>query len=50
MTHIGRNEDSQEMLIGVDTGGTSTDFVLYDGRNVLVYKTSSTPADFSKPF
>lgn len=31
------------LLLGVDTGGTFTDFVLYDGQAVSVYKTLSTP-------
>ncbi len=31
------------MLLGVDTGGTFTDFVLFDGRALRVYKVLSTP-------
>jgi len=34
-------------LLGVDTGGTFTDFVLYDGENYKVHKISSTPDDHS---
>jgi N-methylhydantoinase A len=33
------------MLLGVDTGGTFTDFVLHDGSNVRVHKVLSTPDD-----
>lgn len=32
-------------LLGIDTGGTFTDFVLYDGKNYKVHKISSTPDD-----
>jgi N-methylhydantoinase A len=32
------------MLIGVDTGGTFTDFVCYDGHRIRVHKVLSTPA------
>ena len=31
------------MLLGVDTGGTFTDFVLFDGRELHVHKVLSTP-------
>jgi len=31
------------MLLGVDTGGTFTDFVCYDGRTLKVHKVLSTP-------
>ena len=31
------------MFLGVDTGGTFTDFVLYDGNNIQVHKVLSTP-------
>lgn len=31
------------LLIGVDTGGTFTDFVLFDGAQLRVYKRLSTP-------
>ncbi len=30
-------------IIGIDTGGTFTDFVVYDGTSVRVHKTLSTP-------
>ncbi|HEO65138.1 MAG TPA: hydantoinase/oxoprolinase family protein, partial [Spirochaetes bacterium] len=40
---------SQEILfmvvLGVDTGGTFTDFTLFDGEKVQCYKTLSTPKD-----
>lgn len=32
------------MLLGVDTGGTFTDFVCYDGSELRVHKVLSTPA------
>ena len=31
------------MLLGVDTGGTFTDFVLFDGKSLRVHKVLSTP-------
>jgi N-methylhydantoinase A len=31
------------MLLGVDTGGTFTDFVLFDGRSLRLHKRLSTP-------
>jgi N-methylhydantoinase A len=31
------------MLLGIDTGGTFTDFVLFDGAEVVTYKVLSTP-------
>jgi N-methylhydantoinase A len=34
--------------IGVDTGGTFTDVVLWDGRTVRTHKVPSTPRDFSR--
>ena len=33
------------MRIGIDTGGTFTDFVLWDGQRCLTHKVRSTPAD-----
>ncbi len=33
------------MRLGVDTGGTFTDFVLWDGRQLRIHKRLSTPAD-----
>jgi len=33
------------MLLGIDTGGTFTDFVYYDGRTLRIHKVLSTPAD-----
>lgn len=32
------------MLLGIDTGGTFTDFILYDGQDVRIHKVLSTPA------
>ena len=31
------------MLLGIDTGGTFTDFVYYDGKSVKIHKVLSTP-------
>jgi N-methylhydantoinase A len=31
------------MLLGVDTGGTFTDFVLWDGAQLRIHKVLSTP-------
>ncbi len=33
------------VVLGIDTGGTFTDFILFDGENVKSYKTLSTPND-----
>jgi N-methylhydantoinase A/oxoprolinase/acetone carboxylase beta subunit len=33
------------MRIGIDTGGTFTDFVLWDGNHCVTHKVRSTPAD-----
>ena len=32
------------MLLGIDTGGTFTDFIYYNGRSVFTHKVLSTPA------
>ena len=37
-THI------QARWLGVDTGGTFTDFVLYDGHELRIHKVLSTPS------
>ena len=34
--------------VGIDTGGTFTDFVFYDGKNVQTYKVPSLPSNPSK--
>ena len=34
---------SPPLLLGVDTGGTFTDFVLFDGTGLRVHKVLSTP-------
>jgi N-methylhydantoinase A/oxoprolinase/acetone carboxylase beta subunit len=36
---------TRTMRIGIDTGGTFTDFVFLDGGNILTYKVPSTPED-----
>ena len=36
------------MLLGVDTGGTFTDFVLIDGHGLRIHKVLSTPDDPSR--
>jgi N-methylhydantoinase A len=33
-----------ELLLGIDTGGTFTDFVIYDGAALRIHKRLSTPA------
>ena len=33
------------MLLGIDTGGTFTDFVFFDGNEIVTHKVLSTPAD-----
>jgi len=38
-----QTERETPMLLGVDTGGTFTDFVLFDGRALRVHKVLSTP-------
>ncbi len=37
------NESENPMILGVDTGGTFTDFVLFDGQRLRVHKRLSTP-------
>jgi N-methylhydantoinase A len=36
------------MRVGIDTGGTFTDFVFYDGQCIKTYKIASNPKDPSK--
>jgi N-methylhydantoinase A len=36
------------LILGVDTGGTFTDFVLLDGQSIKTWKTLSTPDDPSR--
>jgi N-methylhydantoinase A len=44
MTKADRTRPAKRTLVvGVDTGGTFTDFVVYDGRGVRVHKVLSTP-------
>jgi len=38
----------EELQIGIDTGGTFTDFVLFDGHAISIHKLPSTPEDPSK--
>lgn len=35
--------DPTDLQLGIDTGGTFTDFVLFDGRSLRVHKVLSTP-------
>jgi len=35
-------------VVGIDTGGTFTDFILFDGHSIRTHKTLSTPEDPSK--
>ncbi len=37
-------QQDRQLLLGVDTGGTFTDFVLFDGSGLRVHKVLSTPA------
>lgn len=39
-----QGQGSADCLLGVDTGGTFTDFVLFDGGSLRVFKCLSTPA------
>jgi len=36
------------MLLGIDTGGTFTDFVYFDGKQIRFHKILSTPDDPSQ--
>jgi len=36
--------------LGIDTGGTFTDFVLFDGRGLVIHKVPSTPRDPAEAF
>jgi N-methylhydantoinase A len=38
-----KKPDSTELQLGIDTGGTFTDFVLFDGCSLRVHKVLSTP-------
>ena len=38
----------EQMQIGIDTGGTFTDFVLFDGNSLRIHKVPSTPEDPSQ--
>src|SRR5260221_10076024 len=35
-------------VVGIDTGGTFTDFILFDGRSIRTHKVLSTPDDPSR--
>jgi N-methylhydantoinase A len=37
------NSRKNSLLLGVDTGGTFTDFVVFDGRSLRIHKVLSTP-------
>lgn len=39
---------SEQIQIGIDTGGTFTDFVFLNGNNLSIHKVSSTPDDPSR--
>ncbi len=43
MTSQARNGSDSIMYLGIDTGGTFTDFVLYDGQRLRIHKVLSTP-------
>ena len=38
-----KKPDSTELQLGIDTGGTFTDFVLFDGNSLRIHKVLSTP-------
>jgi N-methylhydantoinase A len=38
----------EQIQIGIDTGGTFTDFVFFDGDSISIHKVPSTPEDPSK--
>ncbi|GJM17603.1 MAG: N-methylhydantoinase A [Thermodesulfobacteriota bacterium] len=38
----------KQIQIGIDTGGTFTDFVFFDGESITIHKVPSTPNDPSK--
>ncbi len=38
------NNDSNNYFLGIDTGGTFTDFVLAEGENIRIHKVLSTPS------
>ena len=40
---------TNNVRVGIDTGGTFTDFVYQAGRNLRVFKVASTPDDPSRP-
>ncbi len=43
INHQSEERADQSLLVGVDTGGTFTDFVLFDGHALRVHKVLSTP-------
>jgi len=43
-----RNKKAQTVRVGIDTGGTFTDFVYQAGRDLRVFKIASTPDDPSR--
>jgi len=45
---VGSERYTSAMLLGVDTGGTFTDFVLFDGQALRFHKVLSTPDDPSR--
>ncbi len=38
-----KKPDPTDLQLGIDTGGTFTDFVLFDGRSLRIHKVLSTP-------
>ncbi len=42
---LASRRNSSGLLLGIDTGGTFTDFVLFDGHRLLFHKELSTPHD-----
>ncbi len=48
LSNISYENMSEQIQIGVDTGGTFTDFVFLNGNNLTIHKVPSTPDDPSK--
>jgi N-methylhydantoinase A len=42
---MNRDKKDNYLRIGIDTGGTFTDFIIFDGQNIQVHKILSNPSD-----
>jgi N-methylhydantoinase A len=45
---MNRDKKDKKIRIGIDTGGTFTDFIIFDGQNIRVHKILSNPPDPAK--